>query len=97
MRPRFLDFGKFAKINGFDGNFFGADFQTHFQDFLVTIRGNMLCRELIFFVGVFDFSVRDFGDKKRARTGKHRGRARTPTMLGASRRVRVLCYSFAKD
>ena len=33
MRPRFSDFGKFAKLIRIIGNFFGADFQEHFQDF----------------------------------------------------------------
>ena len=32
MRPKFSDLRKLAEINGFVGNFFGADFQKHFQN-----------------------------------------------------------------
>ena len=88
MRPRFLDFGKFAKINGFVGRFFGADFQKkkHFRDFGHKSRKHVKRGSMPghIFGGTLNFSVQDFGDE-RARAEKNRGRARNPIILGASR------------
>ena len=65
MRPKFSELVKFAKINGFVGNLFGADFREHFQNFGHKSRKHV--KQGTFVGGIFIFSVQDFGDK-RART-----------------------------